>query len=187
MKRLLSFIICAGLLLGLAGSAQAREPVQTITVVNRAGVTPQVLTHVEYAVQYQANAQLRRWWHTPKITFGPDGWPVTIERTVPDQPGLPTGSAYHRRGPQPSAWVPTLGGGNYWPMLFSHEIVEMLAPQEVCDPTAGYVYTVRGIDVADFVLPAWYVRHSRGPWDIDHNLAYAGQATVSQHEPARYS
>lgn len=57
---------------------QASDPsAETITVVNQAGVNPTNLCRVESAIVAQSD-QLRRWWHTPIVPFGPNGWPLHL-------------------------------------------------------------------------------------------------------------
>lgn len=67
-----------------------------------------------------------------------------------------------------------------WSEIASHELLEMLAdpflnvyhrngdrfyPREICDPVQGSGYLIHGTRVSNFVLPAYYVPTSPGPYD----------------------
>jgi hypothetical protein len=166
-------------------SCPAGVPVQTITVVNQANVHPVALAKVERAVVDQS-LQLRAAWGTPCVTFGPAGWVVTLQAGTPIQnaggsTSLPL-AGHHDYTGVPSAVVTT--GRNpmsVWSRAFTHEIVEMLVDPtdtmrwklgllEVCDPVENWTYPLDGVQVSDFVLPAYFTS-GPGPWDEAGMLA----------------
>ena len=81
----------------------------------------------------------------------------------------------------------TKEAGDSWTVVFTHELLEMLAdpyidsvtfiddgsgggfliPVEVGDPVEGdqFGYTVGKTLCTDFVLPSWFEQGSKGPWD----------------------
>ncbi|MGH7053673.1 MAG: hypothetical protein ACREFA_07635 [Stellaceae bacterium] len=81
--------------------------------------------------------------------------------------GLPLGKVFVRTSTQ---------DGENWPVCASHELLEMLAdpwvcdtvlaqtsesagtlyPREVCDAVEGATYEIDGVQVSDFVLPAYW-------------------------------
>jgi len=150
-------------------------PVQTITVRNDVGAAPAAIQRLERAVTAQA-VQLRQWWRTPCVTWGSGGWQLTLADAVPP---LICGNdaGCHWAAPNPAVAVGT-SGGSYaqWSVTFSHEVMETLAdPQmtgrEVCDPVQDGSYWLDGVQVSDFVTPAWF-KGGRGPFDaarlVDH-------------------
>lgn len=174
MKRLALLGVLAGCM-PLAASAHAATPTQTITVVNRAGVSPRELAKVERAVAIQSR-ELRHWWHTPVARFGPGGWPIYLHRWWP-------GNDHEYNLARERPWAEVSWTANEWPapsVLLSHEVLEMLADptarsREVCDPVAADAYRVGRVMVSDFVTPRWFVYHGRGPWDQMRRLTRAGE------------
>lgn len=98
-------------------------------------------------------------------------------------------------GGQPLAKVfvkTTKDAGEAWTVVFSHELLEMLAdpyinsttfiddgsgsgwliPVEACDPVQGeqYAYLIGKTLCSDFVLPSWFAQGSTGPWDHGSHL-----------------
>jgi len=146
---------------------------QALAVQNQANVPH--LARIESAVQHQVNTQVRRWWHSPRIRFGQDGWRVVI---VPNDTPAPDGDpAWHTLDAQgqPVAYVRY---GPSWPVSFSHEVIEMttdpwLKGLEICDPVEHSSYELRGTWVSDFVLPSFY-RTNRGMRSEIDRLAPAG-------------
>ena len=157
----------------LPASALART--QDVWVNDPAGVPQAQILRVERAVLRQANGRFRKVWHTPRIRFtASKGWMISL---VPIdtlagcdclglhdvEAGQPyalvgIGQAHVRkrsRGVTVLAAVPR----EPWSVAFSHEILEMLAGREVCDPLTGS-YRVGGVRVARYVTPRWFVRAS---------------------------
>ena len=79
---------------------------------------------------------------------------------------------------------------------FSHELNEMMIDPygnlryegylvEVWDPVADVDARLRGVAVADFTTPYWYVWDSHGPWDAaavlagDHSTTPGGYSTTT--------
>ena len=163
----------------LAGAAPARaavacpagDSVQTITVVNQAGVSPRTLARVERAVSAQS-LQLRSAWGTPCAQFGAGGWRLYLKVGGAEPHGQ------HDFYGAPYALVWTSGAGiQSWSRDFSHEVIEMLEDptldvrylhdgstwqREIADPVEGLGYRLDGVYVSDFVTPAWYAGASTG-------------------------
>jgi hypothetical protein len=161
--------------------------VQTITVVNTAGVSREKLRRVERAVQRQVEI-VRRWWQVPRVRFGPGGWPVTLVRSTPTVCGEDAGGCHSATATVDGALVPwaivttsTKISGSPWATPFDHEIIEMLTNPdtllfdggavEVCDITQGWNYLNKGVWLADFALPKAYVPGSRGMTDYMHQVS----------------
>lgn len=91
--------------------------------------------------------------------------------------------------------------------IASHEVIEMLVDpwlnlevrrevdgatelwaREVCDPVQGLGYEVRGVRVADFVLPEYFLDGADGPYDFLHavkspyEITPGGYASVTRIE-----
>jgi hypothetical protein len=83
----------------------------------------------------------------------------------------------------PSLWVAAktaLAGGGEWTSVLSHELLEIMADpstnawkrvgqfqvsKEVCDPVETAKYQVEGVEVSDFVTPAWFKQSAAAPYD----------------------
>jgi len=172
-------IVLGTVLVALVGAAPARAtvscpagaPVQTLTVVNQAGVRPGALARVQRAVAAQS-LQLRAAWGTPCAQFAPGGWKVYLKVGGAEPRGE------HDFFGQPYALVWTSGSTvEGWSRDFSHEVVEMLEDpnldvryshegstwqREIADPVEGLGYRLDGVYVSDFVTPAWYAGASTG-------------------------
>ena len=172
-------IVLGTVLVALMGAAPARAaaacpagaPVQDITVVNQAGVRPQVLARVERAVSAQS-LQVRAAWSTPCARFAAGGWKLYLKVGGAEPHGE------HDFYGQPYALVWTSGATvEGWSRDFSHEVVEMLEDptldvrytrdgstwqREIADPVEGLGYRLDGIYVSDFVTPLWFAGASTG-------------------------
>src|SRR5437764_10697674 len=103
--------LAAILALALAGQAQAVVPVQTITVVNETHVRASVIRATERSLVLQSR-QLRRYWGTPLVAFGRNGWRMVLQPG--DAPAscacggfhstLPDGTPYARIWRSAYAW-----------------------------------------------------------------------------------
>jgi hypothetical protein len=115
-------------------------------------------------------------------TAPPPGAWAMILKDDSDQPGA---LGYH----EVLAGVPTgyvfvktcLSAIGDWTSCLSHEIIEMIADPtcdkqatsgghtydyEACDPVEADGYMVNGVNLSNFVLPAWYVTGRPGPYDF---------------------
>jgi hypothetical protein len=143
----------------------AGVPVQTITFVNQAHVRPAALARLERALTAQS-LQLRAAWGTPCAQFGPGGWKLYLKV------GGYAAHGEHYFDGMPYAIVWTSGAPlEGWSRDCSHELLEMLEDptldvryyrdsstwmREVVDPVEWAGYSLDGVYVSDFVLPAWY-------------------------------
>lgn len=101
--------------------------------------------------------------------------------------GAPVGRAFARTAAE---------NGLDWQVTFTHELFEMLADPwlnrisvgtrlwlvEVCDPVENdaYAYTRIGasgepVKISDFVLPSWYRKKAKGPYDFEGYVTSANQ------------
>ncbi|HEY1519149.1 MAG TPA: hypothetical protein VGF91_22150, partial [Solirubrobacteraceae bacterium] len=156
-------------------------PTQTITIVNEARVQPWALAKVESAIMAQS-LQLRAAWGTPCVRFGPGGWMVYLQTGYESLQGggytLEVGGEHYGLGVPGPDWhgqpyvIVKTGGAAYtaWSYALSHEVDEMLVDPtdamyyvwpngsrqllEVCDPVEADTYTLDGVTVDDFTLPA---------------------------------
>jgi hypothetical protein len=174
----------------LASPMCADAAARVLTVVDQARVPHRVVMAEERALVQQA-LQLRRYWHTPRVRFGPGGWKIYLvpEHVVAEcGNGVPE-SACHQidyTRNQPDAYVGVRGFSRaYWADSMSHEMIEMLVDPmldryirgflvEPCDPVAGNDYTLAGQAASDFVLPNFYSRSQRGQLDFLNLFARSG-------------
>lgn len=100
-----------------------------------------------------------------------------------DETGLDGALGYHEDPGSPDGYVGVktcADDGVSWSSCLSHEICELLCDPEcvrcvqvgarvlaleVCDPVEQQTYLIGSVEVSNFVLPAWYVEGSAGPWD----------------------
>lgn len=170
-------------------STHAIPPLIALTHDPDVRITPEKLGAVGAALQKQVTRDFAPAWGqsaTVGAFFGgtvpPGYWEIRVKRTL-DSSG--TLGYHHRLHHEPSAVVEHTRD---WPLTASHELLEMLADPwgarlvaaddprgtnarvqvlvEACDPCEDFSYTVDGIGVSDFVLPAYY-----GP----HRWRYTGQ------------
>ena len=158
-------VVCA---VALMCSAAAQAAVQTITIVNQAGVRAGEVRSVEWALQGQVNRQLSPVWQTPHVVFGPGGWPIILERerafsspcgTINSAAGCHwMANSTGLIGLLPAAAV-AVGRDLVWSALASHELLEMLVDPsgmgtEVCDPVGQWYYPYRQVEVSAFITPS---------------------------------
>ena len=171
------------LAVGAAFAAPMGHPVrvQTLTVVDAAGVPSIELAAEERAVEAQS-AQLAVVWGTPRVRFGSGGWVVTLTDDKAMMPSDDSGFHSGGGGTQPAAGVLS---GPGWTVRLSHEVLEMLVDPtaaaslngkslEVCDPVNSYHYMLDGVAVSDFVLPNWFSGR-RGVADFADALGILGR------------
>lgn len=154
----------------------------TVTVVQQTYVHPTALAAVERAAVDQSY-QLGAAWGTPCIRFGAGGYTLTLTSGCTTSNGTTTCQLGGVHSPNGNMAVQT-GALPYtlWVRPFTHEVVERLVNPgcnrwinnifaEVADPVQGVTYAVDGVQVSDFVLPAYYnVDNFSGPWDEAHAL-----------------
>lgn len=185
IRRLLAVLVGA-----LAMTAPASADTQAIQVDNHAGVRPAVLNRIERGLLIQLNHQVKPWWHTPTVAFGPSNWRIRIVRpSVMRRLQGDVGGFHQTDSTGPYAVVSSAGGTDGVSSAMSHELIEMLVnPRgdrilgnylaEVCDPVANATYFVwdgeTPVFVQDFVTPLWFSASSRGRWDQTQAAAYAG-------------
>lgn len=182
MRLCKKIILVASLLAALASPAISSAATQPLTVYNWNGTPAHALARWERAVVWQSG-QLQHYWKTPRVAFVKHGgWPIYL---VDWHLLSATGDlGYHSvlASGQSYATIGNIGGS----VVFSHEIMETLVdPQlrdvlaldnqfvlrEVCDPVEVNTYSApNGVELADFITPAWYVLRSHGPWDIAGDL-----------------
>ena len=171
MRKIALSIVAAALIVPAA--AQART--QVITIVNHVGAPHAYISRLERALRWEAG-RLRHSWHTPKIRFGPGGWPLIFCM------GVPTGcGGFHtwKNGrPEAVIGVGHYPFGTYDSLSASHELLEMLAdpgtlrrldglPLEVCDPVDTLRFTRDGVWLSDFVTPLWFRPPVSAPYAIE--------------------
>lgn len=161
----------------------------TFTIVNDTNISAPLVSSTEKAVEYQVDSEVDPYWSVGCVDFGPGGDQLTI--TSPGQVhvlcGAPDAGCHTEDwvGPydyQQSAIVYWDGTSSDFSYTFSHEVLETLEDPhvdgtEICDPVSWNEYRVGGVPVADFVLPAWTVPGSSGPWDYADALKSAGSTT----------
>lgn len=136
-----------------------------LQMVNNAGVPTLTLSRIESAIVRQVNHDVNRYWKLGDISFRRQGLKVFIVRHL--RPGW--AGVHSVTNGVPYAKVLAWQGMS---ITASHEIIEMLANREICDPVQYHWYQINGVAVSDFVTPSWYDRRA-GPWDwmrILHHL-----------------
>jgi len=156
-------------------------PIHIALVPYKVSIAPETLTQVAAALQRQVIEDFAPHWHVDATVSAFVGWdsvpPDYVRLILVDR--LDTGSlgVHADRGGQPYALVAAQGD---WPLVASHECLEMLADPtgrktlsgpcprgtghtvefllEVCDPCQGkrWSYKIDGISVSDFCTPAFY-------------------------------
>ncbi|MEA2147352.1 MAG: hypothetical protein QOG59_2939 [Solirubrobacteraceae bacterium] len=182
-----------------ADASAARVGVVTITVVDRASVSPRTLQLVEHALTVQSNRDVRRWWHGPRVRFGPGGWRVMLEplrrfgrhqRLLALDPAGDLGWHSTNAAGTPFAVAgvggPLQGPGG-WEDTLSHEVVEMVVDpygviidsqslfMDPCDPVQTVAYQIDGVAVSDFVTPRWFGLWRSGRFDFLRSVHGVGE------------
>jgi hypothetical protein len=175
-------------------------------------VDPGLLTRVAAALQRQVHEQFGPLWQI-EATVSPftdwNGVPPDYARLIVVDHLDSTALGVHAdKDGKPYALVGARGG---WPLVASHELLEMLADPtgqttrpgpspkqdgktveilvEVCDPCQGsrWAYEIDGIPVSDFCTPAFY-GGAAGPWSYRGNIKAAHQVLkdgyLIWHDPA---
>lgn len=134
---------------------------QVLTVINQAGVSPQLLGRVEAAAIIEVNLYVRQVYPSAvPITFGDGGWPITITDSATVNAACKAVYAgCHTYGDTPTLWVadnPLWSEPYAWQYIFSHEVIETSVDPlgggpEVCDTVAWHSLTIGTVPVAAFV------------------------------------
>lgn len=163
-------------------------------------IDPSLLTRVAAALQRQVHEQFGPMWQIEATVSPFTDWnavpPDYARLIVVDHLDSTALGVHADKDGKPYALVN--GHGNSWPLVASHELLEMLADPtgqkilpgpsprqdgktveilvEVCDPCQGsrWSYTIDGIPVSDFCTPAFYGGGS-GPWSYRGNIQSAHQ------------
>jgi hypothetical protein len=176
-------------------------------------IDPGLLTRVAAALQRQVHEQFAPLWQidatvSPFVEWNsvPPDYARLILVDHLDSSALGVHSA---KDGQPYALV---GAHGNWPLVASHELLEMLADPtgqktrrgpsprpgggeveiliEVCDPCQGkrWAYAIDGIPVSDFCTPAFY-DGGAGPWSYGSNITAAHQVLqdgyLIWHDPVK--
>jgi hypothetical protein len=160
-------------------STHAIPPLIALTHDPDVRVTPEKLGAVGAALQKQVTRDFAPAWGQPATVAAffdgaapPGYWEIRIKRRVGADGTL---GYHHQQHHEPAAVVEHTRD---WPLTASHELLEMLADPwgsrlivaddprgtnarvrvlvEACDPCENFSYSVDGIEVSDFVLPAYY-------------------------------
>lgn len=146
----------------------AGVPVQTITVLDEAGVRPWALAKVENALVAQS-LQLRAAWGTPCVQFAANGWPLYLVPDIngwtlhyaPSDTGVGSFSDNTACSHRPDVLLPCalVSKDEDWTVDASHELLEMLVDpstegEEICDPVETITYQVDGVWVSEFITPS---------------------------------
>jgi hypothetical protein len=141
------------------------------------------------AIQQQVDLHFAPLWgaradlvFVPKNSVPPAGSWVIELADVCDEPNA---DGYHGFDEKPSGAVGvknSIDDGVAWSATLSHEVLELIVDPwaticmevgdaayslEICDPVEGQPYAIDGVAVEDFVLPAYYRKDSKGPWNYN--------------------
>jgi hypothetical protein len=176
-------------------------------------IDPSLLTRVAAALQRQVHEQFGPLWQIEATVSPFVDWnavPADYARLIVVDHLDSTALGVHAdKDGKPYALVN--GRGSSWPLVASHELLEMLADPtgqqtrsgpsprqdgktveilvEVCDPCQGsrWSYPIDGIPVSDFCTPAYYSGET-GPWSYRGNVKAAHQVLkdgyLIWHDPA---
>jgi hypothetical protein len=162
-------------------STHAIPPLVALTHEADVKIPPAQLASVGAALQKQVTRDFAPAWGVPATVAAfppgsvpPGYWTIVVQK---QQPGGELGY-HHRDHREPAAIVEHTRD---WALTASHELLEMLADPwgsrlvvaddprgtnkrvrvlvEACDPCENFSYSVDGIEVSDFVLPAYYGPH----------------------------
>jgi hypothetical protein len=162
-------------------------------------IEPSLLTRVAAALQRQVHEQFGPLWQVEATVSPFVDWnavPADYARLIVVDHLDSTALGVHcDKDGKPYALVNAHGS---WPLVASHELLEMLADPtgrqtrpgpsprrdgktveilvEVCDPCQGsrYAYAIDGVPVSDFCTPAFYAGGA-GPWSYRGNIQAAHQ------------
>ena len=173
-------LVAALVLLAAVPTSAVAASSQTFTLIDQAGVKQSTVRSYEAAVTNQSY-QLRAYWGTPIVRWGPGGWPVYLQvytaQEALDNNGQPIAGvtdAYHLPvAGLPTIYVPTDGSAQGWSVDLSHEVIETLVDpypsstgHEACDPVAGNEYGIGGVFVSDFATPRYFGMTNSGRFDF---------------------
>jgi hypothetical protein len=167
--------------IGVAVSTHAIPPLVALTHDPDVKIPPAQLAAVGAALQKQVTRDFAPAWGQPATVAAfppgpvpPGYWRIVVKKQVPSGD-----YGYHSRAHREPAAI--VYHTRDWPLTASHELLEMLADPwgsrlivaddprgtkdrvrvlvEACDPCEEFHYTVDGIELSDFVLPAYYGPH----------------------------
>lgn len=152
-----------------------------IRVINNSALTAEAVAEACAAVQAQVQQHVwRHWFAWAELRPGADAGEADADLELLRVPPSPENLGEHwADGTRPKAWVgvgDATGLGD-WTVTLSHEVLEMVVnprnnrlvigppderevffyAEEICDPVDADSYTINGVQVADFVLPSWFV------------------------------
>lgn len=182
---------------------------RTVNVVNLAGLSWARIRHFEPGVLQDANLYVRSYWGGRAVTFVNGGSPfrgwrmIFTWRQFRDRAMLGA-HGVDRYGPFAVVSVTAARrAGAPVSLVASHELNEMMVDPsstwatndgfrvEIVDPVQDQYAVMKGVAVADFVTPDWFVWGSPGPWDAagvldtDHETTAGGLApTVNESAPS---
>jgi hypothetical protein len=202
-------------------AAPAQAAPRTVSVINGAGpndwaASQTQIRNFEPGVLEDTNSYLTSWWGGRTVSFANmGGWTVSRAhrpgwRMFLTRRGLGDGVlGFHSVDAYGPYAVVSVTAARQWatPVSWavSHELNEMMIDPyvnqvtndgyniEVVDPVQDQSFMLKGVVVADFTTPNWYVWNSEGPWDAgsvlarDHSMTpggYAPTTFLKTHEPA---
>ena len=182
--------------------APAVAGAQTIDIVNAAHLPARAVARFEAVAGHVANGTLRAQWGSPGVRWTRGGGSMTMvlvgslgpvasncgEEAAACHGVLPSGK------PVALVDVNQADTGVPWTVSASHELFEMLVDplaqttmqatdgsgatwiEEVADPVEDYSHWVRGVQLTDFVYPAWF-RNAPGRQDAMAQLNSSSAGT----------
>lgn len=170
----------------------------SLAVINRSSLPDAAVVRFAGAQQRQITKEFSWVWDTNAAIFAaPDGVqlaPDTWRLYLYDEPQNAKDAGMLGHHERPSGQKVPVGASfvrlaerekESWTEIASHEVLEMLVDPwvnllvakgavlyslEVCDPVQGQSYAVDGVELANFVLPAWFIEDVSGPYDYRKNL-----------------
>lgn len=192
-RRLAQFcVVLAALIFNVAHAHAAREPVY---LVDRSTLVHQENLLASLPAFQAAADQFARYWERDAQLIVSNDPPAGAWRIVVDDRSDNEGVlGYHGIGRAPYAMVyarTAIEAGDTWQGTLTHELFEMLADPyidrlalgsklwlvEVCDPVEAdrYNYALGATDgslvpISDFVLPSWFRKHGKPPFDFARHV-----------------
>jgi hypothetical protein len=171
------------------GNQDQSEAMADILLINRsATITDSDVVIAVAAFNKQVTGDFAPLWGTPgAVFFGQspaDAWRFYLQDGIDQANDL----GYHDDGTGvPEAKIDIRGAissGTDWRTVVSHEILEALADPlctrmspdgitivEVCDPVEETLYTIDGVPVSNFVMPAYFGFDTSTKYDFNDQLA----------------
>jgi hypothetical protein len=162
-----------------------------LTLLARVAAALQRQVHEHFAPLWQVDASVSAFhdWNSVPVGY----WRLALV----DKPASGSLGCHKARGVDGLPYALVGAAQDGWPVVASHELLEMLADPtgcavrkgrspvdgqaaeillEVCDPCQGpnWSYKIDGISVSDFCTPAFY-DGGKGPWSYAGHIRTAGQ------------